>query len=110
MESDIPLQKKPSETSLNEIYKQIHLKSFRKKLKKYRKSGTDDIYLIIDIVTKLVKGETLDSKCRDHQLSGDMQHLRECHIRPDLLLIYFCLEEEKELHLVDVGSHSELFG
>jgi mRNA interferase YafQ len=49
----------------------------------------------------------LPDKFRDHQLKGKYAHYRECHIKPDLLLIYK-LEGER-LILVRTGSHSELF-
>ena len=45
---------------------------------------------------------------KDHQLSGNYKHYRECHIEPDWLLMYKI--ENYELQLARVGSHSELFG
>lgn len=41
-----------------------------------------------DIMTKLINEEPLDEKKKDHKLSGDYVHHRECHIEPDWLLIY----------------------
>jgi mRNA interferase YafQ len=58
----------------------------------------------------LANGEVLKSKYKDHQLVGNFVDCRECHIKPDLLLIYRVVEEVLELTLVEVGSHSELFG
>ena len=49
----------------------------------------------------------LIEKYKDHQLIGKMKDFRECHIKPDLLLIYMI--EDNTLKLVDIGSHSELF-
>jgi len=46
---------------------------------------------------------------RDHRLSGAWDAHRECHLKPDLLLIYRKPEAEI-LQLVRLGSHSELFG
>lgn len=46
-------------------------------------------------------------KYRDHALAGNWQDFRECHIKPDWLLIYR-LETDK-LILVRSGSHSDLF-
>lgn len=45
---------------------------------------------------------------RDHVLSGNWAAVRECHIKPDLLLIYE--KPEGLLRLIRLGSHSELFG
>jgi len=46
-------------------------------------------------------------KYKDHSLIGDYADFMECHIKPDLLLIYRF--EESILKLVDIGTHSELF-
>jgi mRNA interferase YafQ len=47
------------------------------------------------------------SQFRDHPLKGGYAGCRECHLRPDLLLIY--IQSATELKLVRLGSHSELF-
>jgi mRNA interferase YafQ len=43
----------------------------------------------------------------DHALSGEWQDCRDCHIKPDLILIYR-KPDETSLELVRLGSHSEL--
>ena len=48
-------------------------------------------------------------KNRDHQLSGDYEGCRECHITPDWLLIYEVDGDELILYLTRTGSHSDLF-
>jgi mRNA interferase YafQ len=50
----------------------------------------------------------LPEKNHDHGLGGDWQDHRECHLKPDLLLVYRKYGEV--LQLVRMGSHSELFG
>jgi len=30
----------------------------------------------------------IEAKYKDHQLKGNMREFRECHIKPDLLLVY----------------------
>lgn len=55
----------------------------------------------------LVKGHALPEKYRNHPLKGDYTGYMECHIKPDLLLIYKV--DEDELILVRLGSHSDLF-
>ncbi|GHU14853.1 hypothetical protein AGMMS50225_27530 [Betaproteobacteria bacterium] len=57
----------------------------------------------------LVTDQALDAKYRDHELSGDWGGYRECHIKPDLLLIYRKSDTDT-LRLARLGSHSELFG
>jgi mRNA interferase YafQ len=60
-------------------------------------------------VSLLVDDTPLPEKNRDHGLGGDWQDHRECHLKPDLLLIYRKPDAEV-LQLVRIGSHSELFG
>lgn len=50
----------------------------------------------------------LDSVYRDHKLKGSMEGIRECHIYPNILLMYEVLEKESILSLLDIGSHSKL--
>ena len=59
------------------------------------------------VIEKLVAGEKLEPKYRDHQLSGNWKDHRDCHIESDWILIYRI--EEKNLILERTGSHSELF-
>ncbi len=46
---------------------------------------------------------------KPHKLSGNFKNTMECHIKPDLLLIWFEISKDKEINIVRVGSHSELF-
>ena len=64
--------------------------------------------LLPDIVTLLAENQPLSAKHHDHSLGGNWKGHRECHIKPDLLLIYK-LPEEGTLRLVRMGSHSDLF-
>ena len=50
---------------------------------------------------------TLPAKYKDHDLIGNYKGFRECHIKPDLLLVY--KKEGEYLQLARLGSHSELF-
>ena len=62
-----------------------------------------------DIIEKLASGKTLDAKHRDHVLSGNYAMFRECHIRPDWLLIYRINDDSLELLAHRTGTHSDLF-
>ncbi|MDO5685839.1 MAG: type II toxin-antitoxin system YafQ family toxin [Neisseria sp.] len=55
----------------------------------------------------LINGMEMPEKCRDHELTGNWDGFRECHIKPDLLLIYAKIEQRIEL--ARIGTHSELF-
>ncbi|MCA3174071.1 MAG: type II toxin-antitoxin system YafQ family toxin [Burkholderiales bacterium] len=61
------------------------------------------------VLTGLVTDQPLDERYRDHDLSGQWAGYRECHIKPDLLLIY-SKTDNNILRLARLGSHSELFG
>ncbi|AWQ06161.1 MULTISPECIES: type II toxin-antitoxin system YafQ family toxin [Alcaligenaceae] len=61
------------------------------------------------VLVALANDQPLDAKYRDHDLSGNWAGYRECHIKPDLLLIYRKSDTDT-LRLARLGSHSELFG
>ncbi len=61
----------------------------------------------IAVITALAKDEPLDVKHRDHALAGEWKDHGDCHIRPDLVLIYR-KPNDSVLQLVRLGSHSEL--
>lgn len=80
---------------------------FKKDLKKITKMSIPDIIEVGRIISKLQAGETLDEKNVDHPLTGNWLGFRDCHIKPDLVLIYRVFEGQ--LQLARIGSHSELF-
>lgn len=57
----------------------------------------------------LEAGDPLPDHNKDHVLTGNWQGYRECHIEPDLLLIYRINDTDKIIELARLGSHSELF-
>ena len=86
-------------------------RSFRRDYKREVKSR-DSITLdnnLRPILNALMKDQPLDARYRDHSLEGEWKGYRECHIKPDLLLIYR-RTEDNSLILARLGSHSELFG
>jgi mRNA interferase YafQ len=64
---------------------------------------------LLPVLLALSEDQTLEPLHRDHELNGNWAGYRECHIRPDLLLIYRKSEADT-LRLARLGSHSELFG
>jgi mRNA interferase YafQ len=61
-----------------------------------------------DVIDALANDLALDRHYRDHKLLGEWKGYRECHMKPDLLLIYR-KTEDNVLILSRLGSHSELF-
>lgn len=55
----------------------------------------------------LINNLELPEKYKDHELKGNFKGIRECHIKPDALLMYKIKRETVEL--IRFGSHSELF-
>ena len=88
-------------------------KSFERAYRKLKKSGSlkksvqADIERVID---HLMSGRSLPRTYLDHELKDEFRGYRKCHIRGDLLLIYRILKKDLILVLVDLGSHSYLFG
>ena len=62
---------------------------------------------LVKVLTALMHDQPLADKYRDHTLVGEWMGYRECHIKPDLLLIYK-KSDAKILKLARLGSHSEL--
>ncbi len=80
-----------------------------KRAKATRRHGQDVDSLVSTVVALLVSDQVLPKNNRDHALSGDWFSYRECHIKPDLLLIYRKPDADT-VRLARLGSHSELFG
>jgi mRNA interferase YafQ len=72
----------------------------------FKRHGELDAALI-EVLWKLANDEPLQECYHDHSLTGNWIDFRECHIHPDLLLIYR-KPDTKTLQLVRLGSHSEL--
>ena len=84
-------------------------KKFTKSLEKFKKSKNFDNMALRKVISYIAKGEKLPVKYKDHKLKGKLKNLRECHIKPDILLLYKKDEKEKAVILLDIGSHSEFF-
>ncbi len=59
------------------------------------------------VVKTLMSDMPLAERHRDHPLTGDWKDHRDCHVKPDLVLIYR-KPDAATLQLVRIGSHSEL--
>ena len=82
------------------------LAQFRKDYKRAEKQGKA-MQAIDNIIVELATKQLLEKKSKDHKLSGVYKDCRECHIKPDWLLIYQITKSE--LVLIRTGSHTELF-
>ncbi len=87
-------------------YRLFKTNQFKRSYKKLKLTDSEDL-AYVDIVYNLLCGSELVFKYKDHQLKGNMKDFRECHVKPDLLLIYMI--DDDILKLVDIGTHTELF-
>ncbi len=62
---------------------------------------------LVPVLVALANNQPLETRHRDHALTGDWKHYRDCHVKPDLVLIYEKPDADT-LRLVRLGSHSEL--
>ena len=82
---------------------------YRKALRKLVRSGQFNITKLEKVIDTLIQGKKLPKSNKDHNLSGDLKGFRECHIQPDILLVYYIEQEKLVLVLVNIGNHSNLF-
>jgi len=82
-----------------------------KDLKLLKKRSVEDLKLLQQLITTLAeKGHKgLEKKHKPHKLSGNYKGYWECHVKPDLLLIWDENEKINLLELVRTGKHSDLF-
>lgn len=90
------------------MYRVKFTTAYKRAYKLMKKRGAD-MALLDDVVDQLRRGETLAPRYRDHSLSGKFQGFRECHIKPDWLLVYLIENDVLTLTLVDTGSHADIF-
>ena len=83
---------------------------FKKDYKTALKRGCDPEELKT-VISLLAMQQPLPEKYRDHALesSRNYQGMRECHVKPDWLLIYRIFADKLTLELIRTGSHSDLF-
>ena len=89
-----------------EIHKSGRFKRDAKRLRN-APAVVADLLPVIDL---LAADAPLPPKFRDHALKNDWEGCRDCHIRPDVVLIYKKTADGLVLLLLRVGSHSDLFG
>lgn len=90
------------------VRKIVETNQFRRDFKKVAKAHPNWLLTFEEVIHLLVRDAPLPFKNRDHALTGEWKTCRECHLRPDWLLIY--QKVDAQLVLLRTGSHSELFG
>ena len=83
---------------------------FKKDLKKLKKRKRD-----FELTTKVLRilqlrgAHRIPGRMKPHRLSDNYSDTWECHIKPDLLILWIQFETPKIIRLVRIGSHSQLF-
>ena len=90
------------------MFRFITTNRFEKEYKLMMKRGKD-INKLDAVMLKLIHGEILDSKYKDHTLKGNFKDRSECHIEPDWLLVYKLDRKEQKIIFERTGSHADIF-
>jgi mRNA interferase YafQ len=80
-----------------------------KRMKSSPRYGKNLDLILSEILKLLLLDKKLPENNYDHALNNNWQGYRECHLKPNLLLIY-SKPDKDTLRLARLGSHSELFG
>lgn len=89
-------------------YEIKYTSQFKKDFKLARKRNLD-IQQLMAVIEMLANGIQLPEEYHDHPLAGNYQGCRECHIRPDWLLVYKLFDDILVLECTRTGTHSDLF-
>lgn len=80
-------------------------RDYKRELKGHHRATLEDDFR--QVVGMLVSDKPLPERYHDHALTGNWKDFRDCHIKPDLVLIYQKPDDDR-LVLARLGSHSEL--
>jgi mRNA interferase YafQ len=82
----------------------------------YKKLSSDETSETDAVIKTLLAGKILEERFKDHDLHGNYKGYRECHVRPDLLLVYKKEKEEpgkpKKILILTcyrISSHANIF-
>ena len=89
-------------------YEIVFTNRYKREYRLMEKRG-EKMRLLDETIDLLSAGIPLPVKYRDHALTGEYAGARECHIKPDWLLIYQIENNLLILTLLRTGSHSDLF-
>ena len=85
----------------------LYTNSFKKDTKKFKNNNLI-VKKVNEVIDILKNKQKLSIKYKNHPLSWDWKDYFECHIMPDVLLIYQVIDN-KYLKLIRLGSYSDLF-
>nr|WP_093002550.1 type II toxin-antitoxin system YafQ family toxin [Rhizobium sp. NFR07] len=87
-----------------------HSKQFLKDRERMSRSGRYDMGALKTLMLLLMANDApLPPEYKDHELNGEWDDHRECHVGGDFLLIYSVEEKKNLIVFVATGTHAELF-
>ena len=93
------------------MYKLVQTSHFRRDLKRVLKRNKGDFEKAFEVLGILKKSgiDGIPPSMRPHKPKGEYQNNWECHIKPDLLIIWIQIGLPQVIKLVRLGSHADLF-
>lgn len=91
------------------MYEVVLSRRYKTALKRFSRHANFDHQLLEEIIETLAQGKRLSAKRQDHQLTGEFQEYRECHVKNNILLMYQKHEDILVPLLVKLGTHDDLF-
>ena len=76
--------------------------------KNLKKLSTEQKLHFLSVIEKLANNEKLEKKYQDHALKGDLVGYRDCHLEPDLILVYKKINDELIIYYLNIGSHAKI--
>jgi mRNA interferase YafQ len=90
-------------------YEIVRTKRFKTAYKRVKNLQGFKKEIFSEVILTLASGGALSEKYRDHKLTGNLKDFRECHLAPDILLLYQIDDGILILTLVSIGSYAQLF-
>ena len=91
------------------MYRIVYTNRMKRDAKLMKKRGKN-MNKLASVLSMFASGNPLPKQYHDHQLAGNLQDFRECHIEPDWLLLYQLYDDILILSATAAGSHADLFG
>ena len=85
----------------------VRTSKFKRDYKREKRTDAQLDAVFVPVVEILMGNDPVPERLQDHALGGNRKGYRDCHVRPDLVLIYAISSET--LTLVRIGSHSDVF-
>nr|WP_321310363.1 type II toxin-antitoxin system YafQ family toxin [uncultured Campylobacter sp.] len=76
--------------------------------KNLKKLSAEQKLHFLSVIEKLANNEKLEKKYQDHALKGDLVGYRDCHLEPDLILVYKKINDELIIYCLNIGSHAKI--